>query len=61
MTDAEIKQARYDSKHLKWEIADQVFYGAPSNVRVVLFGHPEHSFGEINLRRFDSEGQAHTP
>ena len=42
MTDIEIRQARYDSEHLKWEIDDQVRYGSPSNVRVVLMRHPEH-------------------
>lgn len=61
MTDAEIRQARFDSEFLRWDIEDQVRYGSPSNVRVVLFGHPEHSFGTINLRRFDSGRQTPTP
>lgn len=42
MTDAEIMQAEFDSMALRWEIEDQVRYGSPSNVRVVLLRHPEH-------------------
>ena len=60
MTDAEIKQAAYDSVHLKWEIEDQVRYGSPSNVRVVLLRHPEHLLQMIHVV-FDVDGQAHTP
>jgi hypothetical protein len=57
VTDADIKQAAYDSVHLKWEIEDQVRYGSPSNVRVVLWRHPEH----VEHVSCDVEVVRHTP
>jgi len=60
MTNDEVRQSRYDSAHLKWDIVDQVRYGSPSNVRVSMTRHPEHLCRTINVV-FDADGQAHTP
>lgn len=42
VTTDEIRQAHFDSLHLKWEHEDMIKYGSPSNTRALLKHHPEH-------------------
>lgn len=42
MTTDEIRQAHFDSLHLKWENEDMIRYGSPTNTRMTLKHHPEH-------------------
>lgn len=56
MSDLEIRQAHFDSFHLKREIEDMIGHGTPTNARPLLKHHPEHEA----LRVSDSMVR-HTP
>ena len=56
MTTAEIRQAHFDSLHLRWEIEDMIGHGTPSNARALLKHHPEHE-----ARRVSDSMVRHTP
>lgn len=48
MTTDEIRQAHFDSLHLKWANEDMIKYGSPSNARMTLKHHPEHLTGKFH-------------
>ena len=56
MTTDEIRQAHFDSLHLKWANEDMIKYGSPSNTRMTLKHHPEHE-----ARRVSDSMVRHTP
>ena len=56
MTTDEIRQAHFDSLHLKWANEDMIKYGSPSNARMTLKHHPEH-----DPRRVSDSTVRHTP